>query len=156
MKKMFTLCFDRNVVDRFSFRCGRAGLLFVAMAASVFVFSMPAFAYEEDTHFNMTYAICRSVGFTADEAMIVAAVDQGMDDSSGTVANGGTGGIIPNVDQEWMWHSLDGYGYVDGGSMHASGIIARRDQLIQYALNEPDPRNKLILLGVFFHYQQDT
>src|SRR5688572_3750425 len=81
-------------------------LRFTFFAAGIFVFTLPAFGYEEDTHFQMTYVICRSVGFTADEALIVAAVDQGMDDSKDVVANGGFGGMIPHVEQEWMWHVL--------------------------------------------------
>ncbi len=40
--------------------------------------------------------------------------------------------------------------------MRASGIIARRDQFFKEALEDSDPRNKLIRLGIFFHYQQDT
>lgn len=123
----------------------------LAFAASLFVFSVPAHAYEEDTHFQMTYVVCRSVGFTHDEALIVAAADQGMDDSPGLVANGGVGGIIPNIPEEWMWHALD-----LNGNMHASGVLARRDLLFQTALNEPGYYNKLVRLGVFFHFQQDT
>ena len=123
------------------------------MAAGIFVFSTPALAYEEDTHFQMTYVICRSVGFTHEEALIVAAVDQGMDDSPGVVANTGP---IPHPEAEWMWHALDGYGLFQGGTMKVKGILARRDQLFQDALKETTVANKLIRLGVFFHYQQDT
>jgi hypothetical protein len=131
-------------------------LLHLPLIVAAFTFlSIPAFAYNEDTHFQMTYVICRSVGFTADEALIVAAADQGMDDSAGTVANGGPGGVIPNIPEEWMWHALDGYGMI-GGEMKAAGILRRRDEFFYYALKEPDPRKRLILLGVFFHYQQDT
>jgi hypothetical protein len=127
-----------------------------ALAAAILALSLPAFAYEEDTHFQMTYVICRSVGFTHDEALIVAAADQGMDDSPGLVANGGPGGVIPNVDEEWKWHALDGYGYTQGGTMKTAGVLARRDQFFQEALSEPGYYNKLVRLGVFFHYQQDT
>ncbi|HEV7645240.1 MAG TPA: hypothetical protein VGO50_14950 [Pyrinomonadaceae bacterium] len=129
---------------------------FFAIAAAIFALSLPALAYEEDTHFQMTYVICRSVGFTHDEALIVAAADQGMDDSPGLVANGGPGGVIPNVDEEALWHALDGYGYTQGGTMKVSGLLQRRDQFFQAALNEPGYYNKLVRLGVFFHYQQDT
>ncbi len=129
---------------------------FFTLIAVIFVLSLPAFAYEEDTHFQMTYVICRSVGFTHDEALIVAAADQGMDDSPGLVANGGPGGVIPNVEEEWMWHALDGYGYTQGGTMKTAGVLARRDLFFQSALNEPGYYNKLVRLGVFFHYQQDT
>jgi len=120
----------------------------LALAAGIFVFSTPAIAYDEDTHFNMTYVLLRSVGFDHDEALLVAAVDQGMDDSPDTIANHG---IIPRCEEEWLWHALD-----RKGKMHAAGILARRDQLFMEALREPKERNKLIRLGVFFHYQQDT
>lgn len=117
-------------------------------AACFFAFAMPAFAYEEDTHFLMTYVLCRSVGFTDAEALVVAAVDQGMDDSKATNAHDGG---KPQVEEEWRWHSLD-----QGGKMRAAGIIARRDQYFKEALEETNPRNRLIRLGIFFHYQQDT
>ncbi len=123
----------------------------IAAAAVILGFSLPAFAYDEDTHFNMTYVICRSVGFTPDEALIVAAVDQGMDDSTGTLANTGFQGVVPHPEEEWRWHALD-----LNGNMGAAGVIARRDQLFNDALRETSTRNKLIRLGVFFHYQQDT
>ena len=113
-----------------------------------------AYAYEEDTHFLMTYVLLRSAGFNHTDALLVAAVDQGMDDSPQTVANGDVGpasGVYPNVDEEWMWHALD-----SAGKMTAKGIIAKKEELFSLALQQSGYRNKLILLGVFFHYQQDT
>ena len=123
-------------------------LRFFAAVAIVLLIASNAFSYEEDTHFLMTYVICRSVGFTDKEALLVAAVDQGMDDSDSTNAHDGP---KPQVLEEWLWHALD-----KDGKMHASGILARRDALFQEALNEKDVRNRLIRLGIFFHYQQDT
>lgn len=108
----------------------------------------PSFGYEEDTHFLITYTICRSAGFTAEEALIVAAVDQGMDDSEDTNAHDGGN---PQVLEEWLWHALD-----KDGKMHAAGVIGRRDALFNDAINDRDPLNRLIRLGIFFHYQQDT
>jgi hypothetical protein len=96
----------------------------------------------------MTYVACRSVGFTDKEALLVAAVDQGMDDSDDTNAHDGA---KPQITEEWLWHALD-----KDGKMHASGILARRDALFTEAINEKDPRNRLIRLGIFFHFQQDT
>ncbi len=125
--------------------------LFMLAAAGMCLFSMSTLAYNEDTHFVVTYVICRSVGFSRADALLVAAVDEGMDDSSDTIANGGLFGAVPHVEEEWRWHALD-----LKGEMHAAGIIARRDTLFQEALSEPQRRNKLIRLGVFFHYQQDT
>ena len=118
------------------------------MAAVLLLIAAPTFAYEEDTHFLMTYVICKSVGFTDEEALTVAAVDQGMDDSQDTNAHDG---VVPQITEEWMWHALD-----RDGKMHASGVLARRDVLFKDAINEKDPKNRLIRLGIFFHFQQDT
>lgn len=115
---------------------------------TLILFAVPTFAYDEDTHFLVTYVACRSVGFTDKEALIIAAVDQGMDDSDATNAHDGP---KPRVTEEWMWHALD-----KDGKMHASGILARRDALFTEAVNEKDPRLRLIRLGIFFHFQQDT
>lgn len=107
----------------------------------------PAFAYEEDTHFLMTYVICRAAGMTEDEALTVAAVDQGMDDSKDTNAIDKG----PNVTEQWLWHAID-----KGGDMKAAGILGRRDALFNDAVNERDARIRLIRLGIFFHFQQDS
>lgn len=121
--------------------------LFLA-ALTFIVFATPAFAYEEDTHFLMTYVLCKSAGFTDEEALVIAAVDQGMDDSKEVNAHDEG---KPQIEEEWRWHALD-----KDGQMHAAGIIARRDLLFKEALEESNPRNRLIRLGIFFHYQQDT
>ncbi len=110
--------------------------------------SISAFAYEEDTHFLMTYVQCRAVGFTDKEALTIASVDQGMDDSPAVNAHDNG---VPHVLEEWLWHALD-----KDGDMTAKGIIARRDELFRDALEEKDPQKRLIRLGVFFHYQQDS
>jgi hypothetical protein len=120
----------------------------LALIAGLFLFTIPAFGYEEDTHFLMTYVICRSVGFTDEESLMVAAVNQGMDDSKSVNAHDGG---IPQVEEEWRWHALD-----KGGDMGAKGVVMRRDFLFKEALNDTDARNRLIRLGIFFHYQQDT
>ena len=73
---------------------------------------------------------------------MIAAADQGMDDSTHTVAN--VLFVIPRPRQEWLWHALD-----KGGKMGAAGIVARRDELFRQALRETDPYKKLVRLGVF-------
>lgn len=119
---------------------------FVAAACLFFITAArPAAAYDPDTHLQVTYALCRAVGFTHDEAFTVAIYDQGMDDSDGTVANSG---VIPHVTEEKLWHALD-----DG---KASTAVSRRERLFEDACGRPDKDLKLIYLGVFFHYQQDT
>lgn len=132
---------SKNLASRFFY--------VLTMAAGIFLFSTTASAYEEDTHFQMTYVLCRSVGFTPREALVIAAADQGMDDSSHTIANVLV--IIPRPKEQWLWHAFD-----RGGKMRAAGITARRDELFRQALQESDPYKKLIRIGVFFHYQQDT
>ena len=77
----------RTIIPTVSFFRPFSGV-FLAVA-SFFMFATPTFAYEEDTHFLMTYILCKSVGFTDKEALMVAAVDQGMDDSKATNAHDG-------------------------------------------------------------------
>lgn len=105
----------------------------------------PAAAYDPDTHFQVTYTLCRAVGFTHDEAFTVAVYDQGMDDSNGTLANIG---ITPQVQEEILWHAL-----ADG---RPETVLTRKNELFRQALGQPDTAKKLRYLGVFFHYQQDT
>lgn len=119
--------------------------------AALGILAASAFCYQEDTHFEMTYVVCRLVGMTSTEALTVASVDQGLDDSSGTVANGGSGGMIPNVPEESLWHALDA-----NGRMGASGVLSRKEMLFQNALSRKTTDQKLFMLGVSFYYQQDT
>jgi hypothetical protein len=130
----------------------RSGLL-VTVLLALLVPAMPSFAYEEDTHFLMTFVVCRAAGFSAADALTVAAVDQGMDDSPGTVANSGPFGIgiIPHVPEEWKWHALD-----VNGQMFARGVLRRKEELFDWAKTRESWQGQLIYLGVFFHYQQDT
>jgi hypothetical protein len=106
-------------------------------------------AYSEDTHYLITYVVLRSVGFTADEALFVASVDEGMDDSEGTTAT--LYGFLPNMPMEWLWHALD-----LNGQEGAAGIIQRKDWMFSTALTRATTRDKLICLGSYFHFQQDT
>ena len=110
-----------------------------------------AHAFEQDTHFQVTFVVCRAAGMTDVEALKVAAVDEGMDDSAGTVANGGAGGAIPNVPEEYLWHALD-----KDGRMGPKGILERKELLFKTALTRSTVQDKLFYLGVFFHYQGDT
>ncbi len=130
----------------------RSGLLGLG-ALALLSLATPASAYDEDTHFLMTYVVCRASGFTHQEALTVAAVDQGMDVSPGTVANGGgnKSETTANVLEEWLWHAED-----KDGQMGPKGVLARKDYLFQVALSRSTPQEKLKYLGVFFHYQQDT
>ncbi len=120
-------------------------IAFVAVAG----LASSALAYEPDTHFQMTYAICCAAGFNPDEALQIAAADEGVDESSDCLANGGLGGVIPNVRQEWLWHAFD-----HDGRMGPQGVVARKERMFHAA--ETAPGHPLVLLGVFFHYQQDT
>jgi hypothetical protein len=127
----------------------RFTLLGILLAAAVWVLPVPAHAYEEDTHFTLTYVLCRAAGFADDEAVIVAGYDQGLDDSPGTVANGGLGGLIPNQEEEHLWHAIPRKGT-------AAEVLKRKGELWAQVLSERDPTNQLKRLGVFFHYQQDS
>lgn len=109
--------------------------------------AVPAWSYEPDTHFQMTYTICRAAGFHKEEAIVIAAADQAMDDAPDCLANSGPGGTIPHVRQEMLFHAFD----LDG-KMGPGGILARKERMYRAAVD----KKSLVLLGVFFHYQQDT
>jgi hypothetical protein len=151
-------------------RCLPLGLALIVLLLT----PTPSSAYEDDTHYILTYVICRSVGFTHDEAMTVAIADVAMDDSDNTVAAGSPTGASPHLHSQWMWHALD-YGTWNGpnpwntiATMGTSGILEQKNLLFQVAqdqwlnigsggtLTEADKQQRLFLLGVFFHYQQDT
>ncbi len=132
----------------------RSKWILLALAIAAFVLpATPSSAYEEDTHFGMTYMICRSVGFTPDEALLVAAADQGVDDSDGTSPVGPhfyNAVAERYIANQWMWHAI-------GRSYRV--IFAQRDRM--FAISQDvwlsnNQRERLVLLGVFFHYQQDT
>jgi hypothetical protein len=147
---------------------------YVAALALFFLSSTAASAYEDDTHYLMTYVICRTVGFTHDEALYVAAADVAMDDRDNTVAAGsfdtpGSSSFYPHVDAQWMWHAIDPRGW----GWNPPDTLRQKNLLFQLALDKwldpsllnpnPDPKEisaqvkeRLLWLGVFFHYQQDT
>jgi PLAT/LH2 domain len=127
----------------------RRGLPVVAMAGLSLLLSLratPAGAYEPDTHYHMTYVLCRAVGFTDAEALVVARFDEGMDDSSDTTA---TVGARVNVLEETLWHALP-------TTASPAEVLERKKELYTLAIDEPNPLSSLMRLGVFFHYQQDT
>ncbi len=117
---------------------------------AIFSSAEPSSAYEADTHFLMTYVVCRTTGFSHQESLTIAAADQGMDDSRGTVADGGEAGL-PKVEQEWLWHAFD-----KKGKLGAKGIVKRKEYLFTIALSRKSAQEKLIYLGMYLHYLQDT
>jgi hypothetical protein len=97
---------------------------YVAALTLLIVSSTVASAYEDDTHYLMTYVICRTVGFTHEEARFVAAVDVAMDDRDSTVAAGtidGKGAFVAHVDAQWMWHAI----ISDGSKLGTSDILPK-------------------------------
>jgi hypothetical protein len=129
-------------------RLQRAALL-LAVVLALLVPATASYAYNEDTHYLVTYVVLRATGFTADEALMVAAVDEGMDNSSDTTAI--LDGFLPNMPQEWLWHAFD-----LNGNEGAAGIIRRKDKLFSLALNRQTTRDRLICLGTYLHFLQDT
>jgi hypothetical protein len=127
-------------------RTVRATMGTIFLGLLTLLMPLSAQAYEEDTHFTMTYVQCRLVGFTDREANIVASYDQGMDDSPGTVANIV---IFPQITEEILWHALP-------AAADPNLVLTRKMALYQSAATEPDVNAALKRLGIFFHYQQDT
>ena len=140
--------------------------------------SMTASAHEDDTHYLLTYVICRSVGFTHDEALYVAACNVAMDDTDNLVACGsdlaGGSSIQAHVDNEWMWHAIAPLNGAGDVLQSTRDILKQKNLLFQLALDKwtvlgldtdlvqswkpapPHQNVRLFWLGVFFHYQQDT
>lgn len=140
----------------------------IGMMVIMLVFSSrPAYAYEVDTHYIMTYVMCRAAGLSHQDALTVAQCDQGMDDSEATLANHGPGGVIPQPREEGLWHALPAVPnvndirditatqFIDFYDL-AKDVLTRKEEMFQTALNKSDRLRKLQYLGVFFHYQQDT
>lgn len=122
-------------------------IIVVSMASLLMALApKPAHAYDPDTHFQVTYVLCRAAGFTHADALTVAQYDQGMDDSNGTLANTG---ITPHIVEEGLWHALP-------AASDPNLVITRKNQMFEQAVRVPGRTLKLQYLGVFYHYQQDT
>jgi PLAT/LH2 domain/Family of unknown function (DUF6765) len=124
----------------------QAVMLIAALSVLLMLRPVPAAAYEEDTHYTITYVMCRAMGFTDAEAQTVASYDQGMDDSEGTLANIG---VTPQVTEEINWHALPPL-------PDPKLVLKRKGELWTQVLSEKNADAQLKRLGVFFHYQQDT
>lgn len=125
-------------------------VIFMSMVSFLLsIISKPLYAYDPDTHYQVTYVMCRAAGLNHNDALTVAQCDQGMDDSEGTLANVGPSGIIPHPLEEGLWHALPAFS-------DPKLVLARKEDLFLRAINMPDRLRKLQYLGVFFHYQQDT
>lgn len=137
---------------------------------------------EDDTHFGMTYAICRTVGFTSLQALIVAEANVSVDDLDSTVAagtiDGRTSSVQPHVDAQWMWHAIAPSDNLWAPLQDTKAILKQKNLLFQLALDKwldaeldgvnldtwtPTPqqaynqwKQQLKWLGVFFHYQMDS
>ena len=154
---------------------------YIAVALTLLCLSATtASAYEDDTHYLMTYVICRSAGFTHDEALVVAAADVAMDYRDSTVAAGSLAspstdlGLQAHVDAGWMWHAVTPSDAGWNALQSTSHVLQQKDLMFQLALDKwLDPsldreqleswrltpaavKERLFWLGVFFHYQQDT
>lgn len=122
-------------------------IVFMGMASFMLsMVSKPLYGYDPDTHYQVTYVMCRAAGLNHNDALTVAQCDQGMDDSEGTLANIGA---VPHPLEEGLWHALP-------VSSDPNLVLARKEDLFLRAVNMPDRLRKLQYLGVFFHYQQDT
>jgi hypothetical protein len=107
----------------------------------------PVSAYEVDTHYHWTFFLALYVGFSWDEAHLIASGDQRMDETD-LVA--GTPETIrhpltanPN---NFEWHALN---------RDNSLKDKRLEELKQKALDEPDIDMKLVKFGQYLHYLQD-
>lgn len=122
-------------------------IIFMSMLSFLLsILSKPLYGYDPDTHYQVTYVMCRAAGLNHNDALTVAQCDQGMDDSEGTLANIGA---VPHPLEEGLWHALP-------QAPLASIVLLRKEEMFNLAIRMPDRLRKLQYLGIFFHYQQDT
>ena len=97
--------------------------------------ALSAQAYEEDTHYSLTYVLMRLACFSHAEALTIASADQGLDDNEET---------DPALASEHnrKWHALDD---------SRAAVLARKSFLFSRA----SASKNLVDLGQYFHYQQD-
>ena len=136
-----------NKMRKISSNLATIRIIVVSMASLLLALApKPAHAYDPDTHYQVTYVLCRAAGLNHNDALTVAQCDQGMDDSNGTLANNGA---IPNIVEEGLWHALPPI-------PDPNIVLKRKGEMFERAISMPDRLRKLQYLGVFFHYQQDT
>src|SRR5882724_11126584 len=84
-------------------RSARMRILVVSTVTLFLAFTpKSAHAYDPDTHYQVTYVLCRAAGLNHNDALTVAQCDQGMDDSDATLANN----PLPQTREEGLWHAL--------------------------------------------------
>gem|GEM_PF-1354816 len=119
-----------------------SALLAMTLLASVQVPAVQAFS--ADTHYYLTYCLCRSCGFSAEQARIIASADLSVD-------GGGTDTGFLYLLNNQLWHGL---------SVPALNDL-REGCLWERAVAMADPQSPagsdagLIAFGQFLHFQQD-
>ncbi len=113
------------------------------LLASIFFSCLPstAYAFDEDTHYYLKYYLLRKVGFTKEEATIIAKADQSTD--SGDTAPGfAYDRNNPN------WHA---FASKEKNDKRQADLWDRAKN----ALNENTLEKKLIPFGQFLHFLED-
>lgn len=117
-------------------------LLATLIVGTAFV---PAWGYEEDVHFSLTYALCRLGTMSAADALRVASADQGMDDNETTKAKhvatfSASGG---EAYKRKVWHALND---------NRDKVLAQREVLWERAVGT----KSLVCFGQYLHYFEDS
>ncbi len=123
-------------------------LIIISVIFSIGISIPPVSAYEIDIHYHFTFFLALYVGFSWDEAHLIASGNQRMDET-GLVADGPVNLILnpltPNPNN-FEWHALN----EDLGDK-----IDRLSYLKQRAFDEADINTKLVMFGQYLHYEQD-
>ena len=129
-----------------------------------------AHGYESDIHLDATFAIARAAGWTADEASVIAAADQALDENQSTVAAleldhaanlaGGYYTLGP-AHQAAKNIRLHGFSTsADAAKVVSANVKTREAALIAStrmgaAVNLQERARRLIAIGVALHFIQD-
>jgi hypothetical protein len=98
----------------------------------------PAAGFYRDTHFDLTYALARASGYSAQDALWIASADWVIDRNPATSA--GRSPLAPRRRAAW----------------HAFGHSEERfNELWERVSTAEEPRARLVFLGEFLHFVQD-
>ena len=130
----------------------------------------PARAYEADIHYSTTYVLARAVGWSEADALIIASVNQGVDENPDTVAalevdrtsitsvTGFVTSSLRQAEKNLRFHCFS-TSQVEAGKIAADVRKIVSGHFGAVPEHHDDPRRntrRLIALGVALHCQQDA
>jgi hypothetical protein len=139
--------------------------LWFAVLISLLLANFPAKAYDEDVHYDATFALALALGMSWDEALTVASAAQAIDENRFTEPTLVTGLYYVNLSlQDFAFHCFsperDKPGERNAKVLdNMEGLAGKAMQRIAESLrtnNAQDKVRALVAIGVYLHCQQDS